>query len=1197
MRLRQLKLAGFKSFVDSIVIPFPSQLVGVVGPNGCGKSNIIDAVRWVMGESHAKNLRGESMVDVIFKGATTRKSVGQAFVELTFDNQLGRLTGPYASYQEIAVKRLVTRDGESTFFLNGTRCRRRDVTDIFLGTGAGPRSYSIIGQDTISRLIESRPEDLRGYLEEAAGISKYKDRRRETLQRIALTRENLSRVADIQAELTKQLARLERQAHAAIRYKELKQQERQCRVEILSLKWQHLMNACQAAQQQYAQCQLQQDTHQTDTAQLYARVAVIQEELNLAQIDYQKNQTHYYQLATEIARLDEALRQEARDRKQLQIDQQQIIRELEQVAQQINADQTQIQMKEENLRVLELSHQACHARLVDDKVVMETHQQVATESDQASQALIFALHEAERNMKFENMHLQKLDVRRQQLQLHFEKNQVEQSSLDHDMLGEDFQPYQAEKVELEAQYLHVNVQYQQMLLQGSELQQRLQLQEQQLHRVQDKTRAIAIELAALKATQQAAFKSGSGFLSQNTYQGRLAESVKVDEAWLPIVECILGDYLQAIVVDSIDALTSLLPTLEGNSGIYTETKPCQLDADNTTKPYPRLLDYVSGDVPSSMINLEQIFAAETLQDACSWLPFISTRQSIATQNGFWIGQDWIRVFNLKPQADDEVGLLSRQRALEQLSVDLQREQDNITQLTKQRNEIYVLLTANERDQLTLKEQIAALSNAIHQQGLLIEQKKQAYDYTIYRLDRLTAEQATLQTETEQLAAQHLEVEAKKMEALHQYNSFLAKKQQLLDNQASAASHLLEAKRIVETTKATLHAIQLECAQEKTTISHLKEQIKRSQQQQTQMQERLENLIHRGIELGLVDGLASEARCRNPSGQRTSIEPKQSLDNLLLIRTEEHRHAEHQFMLKQQQVNDLQQRLQETEQICKYEEQQIKNLQTQLQAHQLEEQTMLTRATSVVEQLDELDKNWRDKLFHPDDTSPTPVATMDKLEQDLVALEAKINRLGAINLLAIDEYQSDLGRKEHLDAQHEDLNAALATLERAIAKMDQETKQRLQETFDAVNSAFQRLFPRLFGGGQATLTLTSDDLLTAGVLVMAQPPGKRNNTIYMLSGGEKAMTAVALLFAIFQLNPSPFCMLDEVDAPLDDANIRRFCDLVRDMSQFVQFLFVTHNKVTMELADHLIGVTMREPGVSRIVSVDIAEQHQKISGTT
>lgn len=1154
MRLRQLKLAGFKSFVDAVTIPFPSQLVAVVGPNGCGKSNVIDAVRWVMGESHAKNLRGESMADVIFKGATHRKSVGQASVELIFDNSMGGFKGPYASYQEIAVKRLITRDGDSSYYLNGTRCRRRDITDIFLGTGVGARGYSIIGQDTISRLIEARPEELRAYMEEAAGVSKYKDRRRETLQRIAQTRDNLSRVADIQAELEKQLARLERQAKAALQYLQLKQDEQQARVTIHILKWHHLQIEQQQCHAQSTQLTLQHDTHQSQVAEHYKTSVALRVEVDNLSAEHQQMQVQFYQFATDIARLEEAIQQHTRDKQQLATDQQQLDQDLQQAEHQLQTDSLILQNTKQRTTQLQADMQRLQDELAQIQQRMQVVEQDELNWNTVWQSISKELHDTERDIQLETMRFQHLEESRQRIQVSFEQNNQEQALVDPDALHVDLIECQYQQSLLdEAHQAAVDQQHACTKL-GATVRQQLLDVERQLHHAHDNLQALTTERAALMAAQSIALQSTPSTIPVAANRSRVIELMSAEDAWMRIAECVLSDSLQAVVLDSVEDIFPELKTLHGQTAMFTQP----MKAASSCHSYPRLSDKLTGIIPSWFVAAETIFAADTIEQAQTWLASLEPHQSVVTQDGFWLGLGWVRVFNLEPEND--IGLLSRKQAIANLNIKLAAGEADITSLANQRDALHAALTANQNEQLTIQENVALAVDASRSALLIIQQKKQAHEEAVGKQIKLHDDRETLLSEIEMVNEQLFNIEAKRNAMNEQVELLTTKKQQLLLDKTLWEHCLKETKAEYNQLSTQFQNIQLQFSQDNTKTQHIEEQIKRTQSQVELLRKRDEGLKRRRDEINMPNTTLQDALTQK-------IHEYNQLDGLLLAR--------------RQHIDERQQCLQQTEQLCKHEEQRVKELEQQLQQLQLNEHTVATRIDTLIESLNELDSTWETLSADLD-----MALSIDACEQERLKIEARISRLGAINLLAVEEYQTDLQRKEHLDTQYNDLSEALGTLERAIAKMDKETELRLKETFDQVNASFQALFPRLFGGGHATLELTCDNLLEAGILVMAQPPGKRNNTIYMLSGGEKAMTAIALVFAIFQLNPSPFCMLDEVDAPLDEANVRRFCDLVKDMSQLVQFLFITHNKVTMELADHLIGVTMREPGVSRIVSVDV-----------
>ena len=1157
MHLKQLKLAGFKSFVDPTVVPFSSQLIAVVGPNGCGKSNIIDAVRWVMGESSAKNLRGESMADVIFNGSSQRKSVGQASVELVFDNSLGRLSGQYASYQEIAVKRLVTRDGDSFYFLNGSRCRRRDITDIFLGTGAGARSYSIIGQDTISRLIEARPEDLRAYLEEAAGVSKYKERRRETLQRINQTRENLARVADIRDELGKQIQRLERQAQAAKRYTSLKQEERLCKAEILALKWRALTTEQTKVQQQLIQLSLQQEQHRSNMTGFIKETSHLRESLHVAQESFQQIQVTFYQLKTDIARLEESVQQQQREKQRLATDKQQIEADLLTATTQYQHDSEALISSEQERIALQEHVVTLQRNLEEQQAALTANEQQKLAWDTQWQQVQAEFNKVQREAQVEQVRLQHLEQSYQQGQVRFEKIKNEQTELIVEDMQQALSTLQRQQIELAKQQTVSADNLQQSLETGASLRQQLTATEQQLHQAQDKTQSLVTEQAALEAAQNAALrhvKNDASSLPQWDDLPRLAEVLTVPEPWLEAFELVLGESLQAIVLESTDVVLPTLSELQGHSALFVQSTP----TIEGTSPYPRLSDKINGVIPCGHHALDQIFAAEHLEEALLWLPTLTKQQSVVTADGYWLGPGWIRVEGIK--REDAAGLLSRQQALAALKGVLVGEQERLSGLQLARDKLHARLAENTQEQSLFQQTLLTHQAALRTCENELSNQRQLLERALSRIAALNEEHEELQFTIEDLVTQKMYTEQTLQTATRATLQHEEQLQALNEEKAGWEDMLAVLRKTTDELRKALHQTQLQSHSEALKTQQLHDSIAREQRHIDTLNERLEMLLARANALMTPDN-----------------ELSLSLNEKIIV----HHQLNDELTTQQQWVDDLQRQLNDSERFHKEEEQRVNAVQEKLQKEQLHEQGLSVRAESIVESLTELDTNV-DILL----AAISADVTLQTREEALVGLDEKIKRLGAINLMAIEEYQTEFERKQHLDEQYADLTDALTTLDAAIAKMDKETQLRLKDTFDQVNTSFQALFPRLFGGGRAMLELTCDNLLEAGVLVMAQPPGKRNSTIHLLSGGEKAMTAVALVFAIFQLNPSPFCMLDEVDAPLDDLNVRRFCELVKEMSQFVQFLFITHNKVTMELADHLIGVTMREPGVSRVVTVDV-----------
>ncbi|MGQ3888424.1 chromosome segregation protein SMC [Legionella sp. CNM-1927-20] len=1153
MHLRQLKLAGFKSFVEPITIPFPSHLVAVVGPNGCGKSNIIDAVRWVLGESSAKTLRGESLTDVIFNGSTNRKAVGQASAELIFDNSLGRLGGQYSNYQEIAIKRLVTRAGESFYFLNGTRCRRRDITDLFLGTGAGARQYSIIGQGTVSRLIEAQPEELRAHLEEAAGISKYKERRRETVTRINHTRENLARVSDIRDELAKQLQRLERQAKAAAHYQELKHLERTYKAEIVALKWQSLSGEASQLEEQLNQFTLDYEQYQASIAQTYNQNTSLKIKIEQVRDVFEAEQAHFYQLTTEIARLEEQLQRQNQEHQRLLINRQCIDKEQQELINQLNHEQELLKDYQCNIDQIESNLKDAKHQLIQKQQIYQAAQQEQVEWQAKIKKIQTDLAQIEQEVRVQQVHYQHIIHEQQNVQIRFDKNKDWLYSLTQEVNAINLAQQQTNLIQLESKKTEQEENYQRLSNSLSETRQQLIQTETELHRAQDQMHQLTAEHASVVATLATVKKQNDSFIKD---QPRLFENLTIDKEWQYACEIVLKDYLQATVVTSLEPiLASLNESMD---------KPQSFAVAYLTsakeKSFPCLAEKINGFVPYFLPNLDKIFTASSILEASKWLPQIAEDESIITREGCWLAKGWIRIAGRA--TTDSFSLLVKQEELNYLNSELKQAQTNLNILKQKRDELYLILKEQQEKVLISQEELTITHDEMRSERTKIDSVQLKLDQLDIKKKELLKDNGYLEQRLVNLAEQRFTIEQAIATALPLKQQFQAEQEQVNTDKLNFDNTFIEKEKSLNEARNLVH--QLEIENERSQLTY-KQVIANVALKQTKL-------------------LLLEERQKEHDKQLAILaQSNSSCEKNLEVRLGEHKTIEQTLKITREELNDYKAKFTAQETKIKAEEKQIKILQEKIQQLQLQLQTFRVQIGNLLDVLEEQGFQAQALL-----QVIAPDITIKVREQHIEEIVEKINRLGAINLAAIEEYTSEAQRKQYLDEQYNDLTNALEMLETAIEKLDKETKLRFQQTFNAVNATFRSLFPRLFGGGQAALELTGDNLLEAGVLITAQPPGKRNNTIHLLSGGEKAMVAVALIFAIFQLNPSPFCMLDEVDAPLDDVNIERFCSLVREMSQVVQFLFITHNKITMELADHLIGVTMREPGVSRIVSVDVEQ---------
>ncbi len=1159
MRLSKIKLAGFKTFVDPTTIPFPSNLVCIVGPNGCGKSNVIDAVRWVMGESSAKHLRGDSMSDVIFNGSSTRKPVGQASIELVFDNSDGRLGGEYASYSEVAIKRTVTREGTSSYFLNGVRCRRRDITGIFLGTGLGPRSYAVIEQGTISRFIEAKPEEMRVFLEEAAGISKYKERRRETENRIRHTRENLDRLNDLREELGKQLARLKRQSQTAARYKNLKQEERLIKGQLYALRWQRLDRQCGEQESRNRELETALEAliskQRSNEAEVEKQRQLHAEGLEI----FNRIQSRFYSVGADIARLEQAI-QHTRERRQQQ---QQDLAKLEQAWQEANRHresdqqtierlQTELQQQEPELVRAQEAEKQSTATLAAAEQAMQEWQQQWDEFNQR-----YA--EPAQTAQVERTRLHNLEQQSSQLENRIARLTQERSSLPSDSGQTDITRLQQEleQSEKQAGILQKN---------QTTLVEQINLQREKNHELASQLDSLRSRLqtlrgrqASLEALQQAALNKTQGktgrWLAQNQLQdaGRLAEEIEAEKGWENAVETVLGHTLEAVCIEGLNELSDTLQELDGSLTLFDTTALPGPDAANHT-----LLAKVKAPWSLEPL-LGSVRIANDLPQALALRSKLAAHESVITPDGIWLGFNWLRVVR---NVDEKSGVLEREQELKKLADEVEQLASRIetlhTELTSGREQLKTLEQQRESQQRELNEvnrKVAGVQARLSGAKARQEQIQQRTRQIVTELEEL-ARQATGNSKEQQSTRTRLNESLALMETL------AAQREQLTARREQLQQTLQQCRDQARQDRETTHDIKLKLQTLHTELASTRQAVERIEQQRVQFSTRRDEL-QQALQEGDTPLEKMTAELEQVLAKRSSIEQEMGE--------------------ARRQVETIEHHIRELDSTRSRIEQEIEQMRSAVEQARMTWQDLKTRRQTQQEQLEEAGHNLT-ALF---ETMPEE-ADEQEWQTRLATLEQKISRLGPINLAAIEEYQQSEERKNYLDAQNDDLTKALETLESAIRKIDRETRSRFRDTFEKVNSGFQEMFPRLFGGGKASLELTGDDLLDTGITVMAHPPGKRNSTIHLLSGGEKALTAVALVFSIFHLNPAPFCMLDEVDAPLDDANVGRFCDLVREMSDKTQFIFITHNKITMELSQQLNGITMKEPGVSRLVAVDIDE---------
>ena len=1167
MRLSKIKLAGFKSFVDPTTINFPSNLTGIVGPNGCGKSNTIDAVRWVMGESSAKHLRGASMDDVIFNGSSSRKPIDMASVELLFDNSEGKLGGQYANYAEISVKRQVARDGQSKYSLNGTRCRKRDVADLFLGTGLGPRSYAIIEQGMISRLIEAKPEELRNFLEEAAGISKYKERRRETETRIRHTRENLERLSDLREEIDKQLARLQRQSRSAERYKELKHEERELKAEHLTLHWRELKAELDTRDKEIQSIETSLEQVIAEQRATESKIESHRQESTESNEILNKVQAEYYRLGADISAKEQNIKHQQDLQQRQQTDLEQIEIALADTSQAIQSDKQSIEEFQQNLLEeepklvnLKAQEQDSTEQFQQAEQAMQNWQQVWDEinqrysaESQKAQLERSKMEQLERSVVHQKQRLQKIDVEKQALR---GENLEEQISDLKTLLSKSM----TEKEEHEQQLTQAITTIKSTRENIVTVEQQSADARRSIHQCQGSLSSMeALQEAALgktdKAAQQWLEKSG---INKNA---RFAEQLDVKNGWELAVETILGDTLEAICVDDIDQHASALHLLQDSNIALIETSKSNASTDASAQ---MLINHVSSTIELGQF-LHGIRCTETLDEALKMRHSLSQEESIITKDGIWLGSNWLRVSR---ETDTNKGVLARENSIRELQQALIEHETKAEKVTVELTELRDALQLNEQQ----REEIQVLLNTIHSRlneiKAQITARESRHEHIVNRGKDLDVELADTQNLIARDEADIATATKNRNAALENAEKMEMERKELQGQRDNLQQQLQQHRTNLQQHREQAHQLAIRVEGLTTRLSGLQHNTQRMEQAQTAQLQRKQEL----------ETLLSQ-----------STQPTEQLETELKALLEQRLISEEALSEARRKVETITQLLRTLEQQRGEFEQRSQNVRAQLEKLRLDSQETRVRSKTILEQLAETEFELEavlEKLSQQE--TEDALASSKQWETKLADVATKITRLGPINLAAIEEYKEQLQRKEYLDGQDKDVTAALEILEQAIAKIDKETRSRFKETFDHVNSRIKDMFPRLFGGGTAFLEMTGDDLLSTGVTIMARPPGKRISNIHLMSGGEKALTAVALVFAIFELNPAPFCMLDEVDAPLDEANVGRFCQLVKEMSSRVQFIFITHNKTTMEISEHLSGVTMRESGVSRLVSVDVAE---------
>ncbi len=1192
MRLKHIHIAGFKSFVDPVTLPASAQLTGIVGPNGCGKSNVIDAVRWVLGESKARELRGASMQDVIFNGSSGRKPASRASVELLFDNSDGKAAGQWSQYAEIAVKRVLTRAGDSSYHINNVQVRKRDMADLFLGTGLGGEAYAIIEQGMISRIIEAKPEELRGFLEEAAGVSKYKERRKETESRLRDTRENLDRVSDIREELGRQLDKLGVQAEVARQFFLLDADR------TLKTQWLALARK-REAQSRQAELARQMEAARTDIEAKTAELRRLEAELEsqrLAQFEATENlnqaQARFYLESGEVARVEQELRHLHATRERLvneiRLNQDRQTQTLaEQQAAHMLGEQSQAELEraEEQAEILaERAAQAGEAMPDAENAMREAQSSVAAQQREMSQ------HEQTAQLEEANRaHAEKVieQLKARELRLIQEQERLSESdeaALEQQQIALETEQERAERL---SEYLETSrAEWPQHEARLRQARQALDAAKREAHRLEAESAA----LSKLQAGVQKSESQGAAWLAALGLEqaSRLWQEIRVEAGWDTAVEAALGEAMAALAVEAQSEWTEtppearfelLLPVLSiggdfdligddliGDRPLFYESQNSGLSpikSPASAGDLNPLADLIHTDNPLIARfltdRLALAYATDNLEHALRLRAQLPPGGFIATRDGHRVSRDSL-IFNAPEKAHQ--GLLARAREIERLSEEAELAQASVEEISEE-------VTQAEAAQQTARRQGEALQTQLSQAQAQIHQ--------------LQVSLVRVQEAARRVADRREQIERELNEIYDQLGVEEESWNDASERQREAMLEIDMARERFEEAREHRREVDLKLQ----TLRELHRRVEREAQeaafQARSLASRLQDLAGRGqrAEAVLADLARDQERLQAELDQAQETPALAALDAALAKR----QLAEAELTAVREALEGANAALRDLDTARLTCERALEPLKERAVSFELKLQEAQLNEVRYAEELESVDEP---ELETRAQTAGISGRSEAWLKSELNRLDADITGLGPVNMAALDELKAAQERKQYLDDQSLDLETAAATLEEAIRRIDAETRTRLKDTYDKVSREFRILFTELFGGGEAQLILTGEEILDAGLTVLAQPPGKKNSSIHLLSGGEKALTALSLVFAFFRLNPAPFCLLDEVDAPLDDSNTERYCALVSKMSAETQFLFITHNRITMEMAHNLVGVTMPEPGVSRPVAVDVED---------
>ncbi len=1177
MRLTHLKLAGFKSFVDPTTLHIHGQRVGVVGPNGCGKSNVMESVRWVLGESSAKEMRADAMDAVIFNGSGNRKPISRASVELVFDNSLGGASGEWSQYAEISVKRVIERDKGSTYYINNTVVRRRDVADLFLGTGLGGRAYAIIGQNTISRIVEAKPEEMRIFLEEAAGISKYKERRRETELRLRDTRENLTRVEDILRELDKQIVRLQSQAMVAEQYHRMQDALNMTKGQVWLVKKRDASAQWEKAQRNVEKLVNELEAQMASLRSSESALETARQQHIESVESVNTAQAAYYEANAVVSNLENQVRNttDARERMQQQL--QQFIAQLDKNAAQQNSIEAALSTAQADLltATTDFGNTETAVNTAREALPVQLQNyQTALAAFNTSQSTWL---NAEQRLRLEHANIghiaRSIAEKAEQLKRLQQSHASLQIPTDDAVIEK-----QAQLSVLEADIAALEAENASTLQKEQNIHVELKTHRDEVHKLQRELHVLEAEVTSLtkiqhsvqESSNEATLKAWLKNAGLNDTQ-RIWQAIRIKSGWETALEAALGNRLNALTHDEPSILNDLVS--RPPAALSLALTSASTGGEIKQSSYISLYSLIEHVEPNHQAVLQEwLSGAYLLEEGANAMKAsrdLNHGEYLVNQHGDIYTRHSVSYFGAQSALH---GVLERQARLDSLQAQLPEAQQRLTNENNLLGQLENTLQQLRASQHTSQQQLKAATQQVHQHNLGLQQLRQQQENALQRQRMLQSDCALAE------------------EKLHKLHTESAQKQNIVTEISASLTQLQAEKSTTEISKQAAESLLNDARHQLQTLERVHQEksfnIKLIQNNINELNSKLEFLHEEKTSLKL--------RCTEV--ETTLVATKmEALKTNLEAALNSKQQCELALATSRNAMNECETALQQQERSRLQQEQLLHPLRDKLEASRLNEQEARLHFEQC--QLELTSVNIEESILanHLIQTMGDDPKVSD-LERKKNRLEFDIEALGAVNLAAIEELSTEQTRKQYLDSQCHDLTEASQTLEDAIRKIDRETRGRLQVTFDEANKHFNELFTTLFGGGQARLELLGEEILDTGMQVFAQPPGKKNSTIHLLSGGEKALTALALVFALFRLNPAPFCLMDEVDAPLDDSNTERFCAMVKKMSERTQFLYVSHNKITMEMAQQLIGVTMQESGVSRIVDVDIEAAVKMVEAT-